>query len=192
MGDYLPLLRELASLDPPAFIFGGIAEDVLLNGEIDSSHEDVDLLVPRDQLEISLKQLGALGFGDFAVYYEPRRGRPLVMGSLKGDLAVELSLVDYDATGSPYFAVRTDAGAVAISMPQDMFDWPPTNIHGVAIRTLSPLALIQTRAGLTATGAFGPPRPGKDAPRQVRLIDAFFPEAVEDSLLPPITSIAEE
>jgi hypothetical protein len=71
VGDYLPLLRELASIDPPAFIFGGIAEDALLNGEIDSSHEDVDLLVPRDQLGISLKQLGALGFGDFAVYYEP-------------------------------------------------------------------------------------------------------------------------
>ena len=47
-------------------------------------------------------------------------------------------------------------------MPADLFDWPPTIIDGVPIRTLSPLALIQIRAGATVTGVFGPARPGKD------------------------------
>jgi hypothetical protein len=41
-------------------------------------------------------------------------------------------------------------------MPRDLFDWAPTTIDGVAIRTLSPLALIQIRVGLAATGVFGP------------------------------------
>ena len=76
-------------------------------------------------------------------------------------------------------------------MPRDLFDWPPTIIDGVQIRTLSPLALIQIRAGVTATGVFGPPRPGKDEARQTRLIHAFFPDASDESHRPRIAAIAD-
>ena len=191
MADYLPLLRELASLDPPLFIFGGIAETVLLERALSPSHGDVDVLIPRDELELRTEQLAELGFNGFAVYYEPRPGRPLVLGSTRGDLALELNLLDHDATGNPFFAVRTEDGPVAISMPRDLFDWPPTIIDGVQIRTLSPLALIQIRAGVTATGVFGPPRPGKDEAHQSRLIQAFFPDASDESHRPRIAAIAD-
>ena len=192
MGDYTPLLRDLASLEPPLFIFGGIAETLLLDGALSPSHGDVDVLIARDQLELRTEQLGVLGFHDFAVYYEPRPGRPLVLGSSRDDLALELNLLDYDATGSPYFAVRTEDGPVSISMPLDLFDWPPTIIDGVAVRTLSPLALIQIRAGVTATGVFGPPRPGKDDAHQARLVEAFLPDASEELLQPRIAPITDE
>lgn len=191
MGGYLPLLRQLMSLNPPAFVFGSIAEMVLLDGQLDRSHGDLDLVVPRDQLEPKLDELGEFGFADFVVYYEPRPGRPLILGSSSGDLAMELNLLDHDATGRPYFAVRTDAGPVAVSLPGDMLDWPPTTVEGVEIRTVSPLALIQIRAGITATEVFGAPRPGKDASRQARLIEAFFPNVDERSLAPEIFAIAE-
>ena len=187
----MPLLGELASLNPPPFIFGGIAEGVLLDRAVGPSHGDVDVLIPRDQLELMTEQLGELGFHDFAVYYEPRPGRPLVLGSSRGDLALELNLLDRDATGSPYFAVRTEDGPVAISMPRNLFDWPPTIIDGVPIRTLSPLALIQIRAGVTVTGVFGPPRPGKDDLHQARLIAAYFPNADEALEEPRIRAITE-
>jgi hypothetical protein len=190
VSDYLGLLRELASLDPPLFVFGGIAEEALLDGALSLSHGDLDVLIPRDQLGLQVEKLGELGFREFAVYYEPRPGRPSVLGSSRGELTLELSLVDYDATGSPYFPVRTENGVVAIFVPHDMFAWPPTAIDGVPIRTLSPLALVQIRAGATATAAFGPPRPGKDAPRQARLIAAFFPDADEASLQPRTAQIA--
>jgi hypothetical protein len=188
----MPLLRELSPLDPPLFVFGGIAESVLLEGMPSASHGDVDVLIRRDQLELQAKHLGELGFHDFAVYYEPRPGKPLVLGSSRGGLALELNLLDQDATGSPYFAVRTDNGVVAISLPRDLFDWAPTTIGGVTIRTLSPLALIQIRAGLTTTGVFGPPRPGRDKSRQTQLIETFFPSASEESLQPRIAAIADE
>jgi len=188
----MPLLRDLASLDPPLFIFGGIAETVLLDRALGPSHGDVDVLIPRDQFELRTEQLGGLGFHDFAVYYEPRPGRPLVLGSSRGDLALELNLLDHDAKGSPYFAVRTEDGPVSISMPPDLFDWPPTIIDGMLIRTLSPLALVQIRAGLTATGVFGPPRPGKDDAHQDRLVEVFFPDASEVSLMPRIAAVADE
>jgi len=190
LADYMPLLGELASLEPGLFVFGGIAEEVLLDRELSASHGDVDVLIPRDQLELRTEQLGELGFRDFAVYYEPLPGRPLVLGSSRGEVALELNLVDRDESGRPFFAVETDGGPVAISVPQDLFDWPPTIIDGVSIHTLSPLALIQIRAGLTATGVFGPPRPGKDQARQARLVEAFFPDRDEGSLMPRIAAIA--
>ena len=189
--DYMPLLGELASLEPPLFIFGGIAEEVLLDRAVSPLHGDVDVLIPRVQLELRTEQLGKVGFRDFAVYYEPLPGRPLVLGSSRGDLGLELNLVDHDETGRPFFVVGTEDGPVAISVPKDLFEWPPTIIGGVPIHTLSPLALIQIRAGLTATGVFGPPRPDKDEARQARLIQAFFPDRDEDSLMPRISAIAD-
>lgn len=192
VADYMPLLHDLASLDPPLFIFGGIAETVLLDHELRPSHGDVDVVTRRDELKLRTEQLDELGFHDFAVYYEPRPGRPLVLGSSRDDLALELNLLDHDPTGSPYFAVLTEDGPVSISVPANLFDWPPTIIDGVPIRTLSPLALIQIRAGLTTTGVFGPPRLGKDDAQQARLIEAFFPDASEEALKPRIAPIADE
>ena len=186
----MPLLGELASLEPPLFIFGGIAEEVLLDRAVSPLHGDVDVLIPRDQFELRTEQLGNVGFRDFAVYYEPLPGRPLVLGSSRGDLGLELNLVDHDEAGTPFFVVGTEDGPVAISVPKDLFEWPPTIIGGVPIHTLSPLALFQIRAGLTATGVFGPPRPDKDEAHQARLIQAFFPDRDEDSLMPRISAIA--
>ena len=93
------------------------------------------------------------------MYYEPRPGLPLVYGSRRDEIALELSLFDLDPAGNPFFVVSTDDGPAAISMPPDLLQWPPTIINGVPIHTLSPLALVQIRAGASATGAFGTPRP---------------------------------
>jgi hypothetical protein len=41
--DYLGLLREPA-VDPPLFVFGSVAEAVLLDGELGATHGDIDLL----------------------------------------------------------------------------------------------------------------------------------------------------
>jgi len=43
VADYLALLRELSALDPPVFVFGSVAEAVLLEGKLAESHGDVDL-----------------------------------------------------------------------------------------------------------------------------------------------------
>ena len=80
MDGYLSLVREIASLDPPAYVFGGIAEELLLEGRISDSHADLDLLVPSEQGDQTQAQLTALGFSDFAVHHEPLPGRPLVLG----------------------------------------------------------------------------------------------------------------
>ena len=143
------MLRELAAIEPPLFVFGSVAEAVLLDGALSATHGDVDVAIPRTELELRLGQLAALGFDAFTVYYEPRPGLPLIYGSARGDLALELSLVDYDPAGNPFFVVRTDGGAVAIALPADLFLWPPTVIDQVVIHTLSPLALVHVLNSLS-------------------------------------------
>ena len=76
--DFVGLLRQLAALEPPLFVFGSVAETALLDGELSHAYGDVDVLVPRTELEWRLRQLAMLGFDDFTVYYEPRPGLPLV------------------------------------------------------------------------------------------------------------------
>jgi len=189
--DFVGLLRQLAALQPPLFVFGSVAETALLDGELSHSYGDVDVVIPRTELEWRLRQLALLGFDAFTVYYEPRPGLPLVYGSTRGDLALEVSLVDYGSAGNPFFVVRTDEGAVAISVPADAFRWPPTVVDGVAIHTLSPLALVHLRAGAFATGAFGPERPGKDDVAQARVIKTFFRNTDPERLRPTITRIGD-
>jgi hypothetical protein len=189
--DFVGLLRQLAALEPPLFVFGSVAETALLDGRLSRSFGDVDVVIPRTELEWRLRQLAMLGFDAFTVYYEPRPGLPLVYGSARGDLALELSLVDYDSAGNPFFVVRTEEGAVAITVPADVFGWPPTVVDGVAIHTLSPLALVQLRAGLIATGAFGPERLGKDDVAQARMIETFFHDMDPERLRPKINPVSD-
>jgi hypothetical protein len=191
VADYLALLRELSTLDPALFVFGSVAEAALLDGKLDESHGDLDILISRSELELRLQQLGDLGFAAFTVYYEPRPGLPLVYGSTREELALELSLLDVDPAGHPCFVVSTDDGPVSISVPPDLFQRAPTVVDGVPVHTLSPLALVHIRAGATATGAFGPPRPQKDGTRQRRLVDVFLSNVDPAQLEPTITPISE-
>lgn len=86
--------------------------------------------------------------------------------------------------------MSTDDGPTSISVPPDLFEWPPTIVDGVLAHTLSPLALVHIRAGATATGAFGPPRPEKDGARHGRLVDVFLSNVDPAQLEPTITRIS--
>ena len=185
VADYLALLRELSTLDPPIFVFGSVAEAALLEGKLADSHGDIDVLIPRSELGRRLLQLDELGFAEFTVYYEPQPGLPLVYGSTRNDMALEVSLFDLDPAGNPFFVVSTDDGPAAISMPPDLLQWRPTIIDGVPIHTLSPLALVHIRAGAAATGAFGAPR--SDGARQSQLIEAFLSDVDPTHLTPTVT-----
>src|SRR3954453_1516560 len=105
---YLPLIEQLASLDPPVFVFGGIAEDALLDGSMTRPHGDVDVLVARRTLDLHLEQLGSLGFSDFDVFFESPPGIPLVLGAANGGLSVELGVFDELASGIASFVLPSE------------------------------------------------------------------------------------
>lgn len=86
----LEVIQTMARLDPPMFVFGGIAEDALLDHELSRPHSDIDVMVLRDELSQRLRQCETLGFNDFEVYYEPIPDRALVLGEHSSGLNLEL------------------------------------------------------------------------------------------------------
>jgi hypothetical protein len=182
---YIEVIEAMVGLDPPLFVFGGIAEDALLDNKLSRPHSDIDVMVLRDELGQRLRQCKALGFDGFEVFYEPIPDRPLVLGGHRGGLNLELGILDRDG-GGRYFTVADEAGDLYnIYLPDDSFAYPVTRIEGRPIQTLSPLALYQIRAGLDITRTFGGLRP-KDIAPQRRLRTAFLADQAEEALRPRI------
>ena len=182
---YLPVIERLAFVEPPVYIFGGFAEDSLLNGSITRPHGDVDVLVGRATLEQHLVQLGSMGFTTFDVLFESQPGRPLVLGSANGDVALELGVFDELEPGIASFVLPAESGAVRVSLPDDALRHPRGSIEGVPIRTISPLALYQLREAVMQTGVFGPPR-DKDRAAQARLREELLGDIPAGELSPRI------
>lgn len=186
---YLEVIKEMAALDPPLFVFGGIAEDALLDHELSRPHSDIDVMVLREELSQRLGQCETLGFNGFEAYYEPIREMPLVLGGHRGSLNLELGILDRDARGH-YFAVTDRAGDLyRVYLPDDLFDYPATLIEGTLMHTLSPLALYQVRAGLEITKTFGGLRP-KDLAPQRRLRALFLADRADAALRPRIENVS--
>ena len=76
---------------------------------------------------------------------------------------------------------------VQVLMTHDMFDFPASAIDGVDVRTISPLAQYQIRAGIAAAGGFGPLRQ-KDVAAQQALHDRFFSDVAPETLAPTIVA----
>lgn len=186
-GGYLPLLRALMELEPCVHVFGGIAEDALLHGRFSRPHEDVDVLVYRDELDARVEQAHALGFHRFHVRMMPRPGQPLVVGAIAGGLNLEYVVFDRASDGRVSFDVPVPAGLRRVWLPKDALAYPESEIEGVRVRTVSPLALYHIRAAVAET--FGGFRP-KDRVAQAALRRRFFPDA-DDAALAPETALVE-
>ena len=186
---YLEVIKEMAALDPPLFVFGGVAEDALLDHALSRPHSDIDVMVLREELSQRLRQCETLGFNGFETYYEPIRDRPLVLGCHRGSLNLELGILDSDGRGH-YIAVTDRAGDLyRIYLTNDLFTYPATLIEGIPIHTLSPMALFQTRAGLDITKSFGGLRP-KDLAPQRRLRALFLADRADAALRPRIENVS--
>src|SRR5262245_10446013 len=184
---YLPLLGALMTFEPPVHVFGGFAEDALLHGASVRPHDDVDVLVGRDELETQLGNARAIGFASQEVRFEPIEGKPMVIGTTDGDLDLEISVYDRPPEGTVCFHLPAPGGRLfRIELADGVFDHPVSALDGVAVRTVSPLALFQIRAGITMAGGFGEPRP-KDITSQEALRERFFPDAPPDGLQPALT-----
>lgn len=187
--EYLPLIRSLMEVDPPLHLFGGFAEDALLGGSISRHHDDVDLIIPRDRLPEGLEIFDDLGFAPPEVRFEPSPGRPLVMGTVRDELNLEMSVVDVAPGGSKSFTVPDHDGRLhRVLLPIDMFSWPAVELEQIAVRTISPLAQCEIRAGLAIVGSMGPLRP-KDVVSQAALRDRFFAGISDDRLKPIVEPV---
>lgn len=186
---YLPLVQQLASFEPRAYVFGGIAEDALLDGRITRPHGDVDVLVARAALDQHRYRLRAIGFSDFEVYFESPPGMPLVLGSAFDGLSVELGVFDELEPGIASFVLPVTEGSVRITLPDDTLQHPVSYVDEVPIRTVSPRALYHLREAFIFTGAFGPVR-DKDREAQARLRRELLATVPDSELTPKFVPIA--
>ena len=185
---YRPLFEALMRFEPPVYLFGGFDEDALLHGAAVRPHEDVDVLVSRDALERQLENAGGIGYELDEVRFQPVEGMPVVIGTSGGSINLEISVHDLtDQGGVCFFMVDDRDRLVRVELFDGVFDHPMSQLDGVAVRTVSPLAQIQIREGIRMAGGFGPPRP-KDIPVQEALLARFFPGAPIESLQPTISS----
>ena len=154
----------MAALDPAPFFMGGYAEDALLAGGVTRPHEDLDWVLPRAELPVRLAQANELGFSGFETWGESAPGEPFYLFAQNGDLRLDLGVSDGTKT-RPLMKVhrlvfevdgREAPAGYPVRLPSDMYSYPPVEIEGITIRTISPLALYQIRLGIAQQGSFGP------------------------------------
>jgi hypothetical protein len=177
---WLPIVAELCKLDPPVRVFGGIAEEALLDGSVTREHGDVDVLVDRKALSRHRDAFESIGYPPLEVYFEVVSDQPLVLGTERDGMPLEVGVYD-EIDGVATFVLPTEQGPTRFILPDDTLEHPVTEIDGTSVRTVSPLALYHLREAFLVTGAFGPPR-DKDVTTQARLRDELLSNATEDDL----------
>ncbi len=181
------LLKNMAVLSPSWFVMGGWAEDALLHHRLTQPHADLDLLVERGQFDMRLEQLGTLGLLEPRASLEPRPGRPLDLEAQPGNVPLEIWLCD-PASGGGYFLDlpgHPPPSLFRVVLPDDTFQYPGTTIEGIAIQTVSPLALYQLRAVSALTRSVGE-KQARDLAMQEQLRQAFLAEMDERRLKPTL------
>jgi hypothetical protein len=190
----LEVLSRMASLDPPPVFMGGYAEDALLAGTVTRPHEDFDWVFPRGELVLRRAQAEELGFAGFETWGEAAPGEPFyIYSEAPDDVRLDLGVADEEDGGlwlkvhKLFFEVDDKEAPAGFRMrlPDDMFQQPPVEIDGIAIRTVSPLTLYQLRVGIASQGAFG-----ELSETQLRsaaqLREKFFPGRSEADLTPAV------
>ena len=154
--EYLPLIRSLMELDAPIRIFGGFAEDALLGGRIRRPHDDVDVMIARDALDRGLRMFEELGFEPPEIRFEPTAGSPLVMGTVREGLNLELSVIDIAEAGTPSFTLPGEHGLVRVLLPPDTWSWPPCETRGDRGSDDLPLGAVPDPLGAHGRRSDGP------------------------------------
>jgi hypothetical protein len=189
----LEMLQRMASLDPPPVFMGGYAEDALTAGTVTRPHEDFDWVFPRSELRLRRAQAEHLGFAGFETWGEAAPGEPFCLFSwAPDDVRLDLGVADQEDDGlwvkvhKLFFEVegREAPAGYRLRLPDDTFE-PPVEIDGIAIRTVSSLALYQLRVGIAGQGSFGEL---SETQRRAtdRLREAFFPGRSEADLAPAV------
>lgn len=189
------LLTKIPGLTPPAFIMGGFAEELLLDGRSDRPHKDLDLLVRRAELDALLAQLSSLGVGDWEVVLADGAGRPLLLSGRasreESGLAVEVYAAVPEPDGGFSFDVPAEgpAGRRRLFLPPGTFDYPATVLPGLTVHTVSPLALGLMRAASAQTRHTGEKR-ARDLAMLTRLRETFLAGFSDEQLRPRIEAVS--
>jgi hypothetical protein len=188
--EYRVLLKCLATLSPPIFIMGGFAEDALLFHRITGQRADLDVLVIRPQLNQQLQQLTALGLAESTTSLDEVSKHPLILRASVNSPHIEIWVSTPEPSGSYSFEVEGQSPSTRfrLYLPEDTFHYPATLIEGIAIQTVSPLALYHLRAISAMTRHVGEKR-AKDLAVQEQLRRTFLADQDEQKLTPKLRQL---
>lgn len=165
------------------YIFGGVAEDAVLDGTLTRPHSDVDVLIRRSEVESRLEQFASLGYRDWETWLQDTAGRAQVLhGSING-IDLEASIFEDDGDELYFEFTAQDGRVLHYFPPPSMFDYPRVTLDGALVQTISPRGLYDLRAGVAASTAFGEFR-AQDAPVQQRLRTELLADVPEVDLEP--------
>ena len=162
----LELVARIAGLEPAIAFFGGFAEDAVLAGTVTRPHEDVDLLVPRGELERRHAQLAELGLHEWETWGEAEPGVPFFIHAENDEVKIDLVITDeidggiLDPSRPADGHGRRRAGARRPTTGCDcrttLFEQAPRELDGVVLKPISPLAMYQMRSGMARMNTLGP------------------------------------
>ena len=177
------------AFEPPVYLFGGVAEDAMLQGSWVRPHDDIDVLVERADLPRQLENAHKLGFGAFETRFQPLAATPVVVGSIERGLNLEISVVDRSSGERPFFYMVDERDdVVRVEVTDGIFGYAPCTLDWIEVRTVSPLAQIQIPACTAMAGGFGPLLP-KDVTAQRALQERFYPDTPIEDLSPTIVPL---
>lgn len=172
----LAFIREIFDRKLPVRLWGGYADDALLSGRVSRLHHDVDLVAMRTDTALLKIELGKLGYDVTEESFE-KGGKPyklLVRGT--GVLA-DIALFDTGENGQPMIDIfyTKIQRRYKVSFSDDMFEEAACSIEGIPVVTVSPIALIRSKAAYFQAGVAGS-RP-KDVRGKEALMRKFFPDS---------------
>jgi hypothetical protein len=145
-------LEKLAALPEPAFLMGGIAEDLRLGDPVERPHKDLDLLAAPATLAALREQLEARQPQRWETVLAGQQGEPLLVRGQAGELELEIYAARAEPEGFSFeVPPQGPAGRLRLFMPADTFAYPPSLAEGLALYTVSPLALALMRASSAET-----------------------------------------
>lgn len=189
------VLKQMSNVDPQPYIMGGYAEDAILYQRETRPHSDIDWIIPRNKLAEYDQAARNLGFPVMGTYGKTAKGEPfyvawtddesfwiecIIVDEEQGNLYVEMAELNFDTIGLPPLS------PFRIYLPPDTFNYKQTTFENFKIRTASPLAIYQIRAGINVYKPFGDLR-GKDKVAMKALKNKFFPAIEESQLIPKTT-----
>jgi hypothetical protein len=182
-------IELIAGFEPPAFLMGGLAEDVLLGAGPDRPHHDLDLLARSGEVDKLLAQLQTAEVTEWRAILAEATGRPRLLRGRAKAVEVEVYAADPQPEGGFSFDVPAQGPATRLRlfMPPDTFAYPPSQAAGLTLHTVSPLALALMRASSAVTRhAANPDKRAADLVRFDQLRQTFLAHLDAQQLMPRI------
>lgn len=179
--------------DLPVRLYGGYAEEALLEGRVTRGHHDVDMVALRkdgDDIRLGFENLGC----NVSEHTEDGADKPYKFLVKRGGVEADIAFLDWDEDrNQPYAETATPEGKkVRAYFDRGALAQGTQQLDGMGVQTVSPLMQMQMREAFWLVKR-GEPRQ-QDLDKQEALRQKFFPAegAGSGKFKPEIVEVVNE